>query len=209
MEFTNVDSRYVAPATLGAVTQNFGMEGYVLVSAGVTNAIWFYNGGNGLPLITPSDGYGLGLKGGQYAAFISGNVFLTGVFANPLQPVEMALVNTGGNNFSVYIQDTLVASISTPFTTPLATDVLSLGNFDANFSPPLYSGVIDEARTFTFVPGGFDPTTDLGAPAAAIPEPATFVLAVIGAFWSLVAFCFKGRQAIIRRAPALVLSSAG
>jgi len=107
----------------------------------------------------------------------------------------MALVNTGGNNFSVYIQDNLVLPISSPFTAPLATDTLSLGNFDANFSPPFYAGVIDEARTFTFAPGGFDPTTDLGAPAAAVPEPSTFVLAVIGAALSLGAVCRSQRGA--------------
>jgi len=64
MEFTNVDSRYVAPADMNLGTQNFGMEGYVLVSSGVANAIWFYNGGTGLPVTIPSDGYGMGLSGG-------------------------------------------------------------------------------------------------------------------------------------------------
>jgi hypothetical protein len=173
------------------------MEGYVLVSKGVTNATWFYNGGNGLPGPPPSDGYGLGLSGGQYAAFISGTVYLTGVLASPTQPVEMGLVNTGTgpNNFSVYIQDNLVLTITSTFTGPLATDMLSLGNFQANFSPPSYAGVIDEARTFTFLPGAFTPSTDLGAPAAAIPEPSALVLAVVGAALSLVAFCRSPRGA--------------
>jgi len=196
MVFTNIDSRYIASATLGSVTQNFGMEGYVLVGPGVTNAIWFYNGAPNNPLLSPpSDGYGLGVSGGFYAAFISGAVYVSGVPANPLQPVEMALVNTGGNNFSVYVQDNLVLSMSALFSTPLATDYLSLGNFQGNYSPPAYSGIIDEARTFTFAPGAFNPATDLGAPAAAIPEPSAFVLSVIGAALSLVAFCRSQRRA--------------
>jgi hypothetical protein len=179
MRFQNVDSRYVATATLVGVTQNFGMEGYIQISPGVQNAHWFYNGGNGFPLVTPSDGYGLALVGGQYAALISGTTVLTGVFANPLQPVEMALVNTGGNNFSIYIQDTLVTTVSVLFTAPSAADSLSLGNFaDINPLPP-YAGVIDEARTFTFDPGKFDPGKDLGgaAAAASIPEPSSLVVA--------------------------------
>jgi hypothetical protein len=181
MEFTNVDSRYVAPISLGGVTQFFGMEGYVQVSAGVTGANWFYNGGPGFPLAFPGDGYGLGVVGGQYAAIVSGSVFPTGVLVNPLQPVEMALVNTGGVNFSVYIQHLLVTSFADPsFVAPSAADVLSLGNFNGNSVPPAYSGVIDEARTFSYLPGQFDPNTDLGAAVAAVPEPSALILTAIG-----------------------------
>lgn len=176
MEFTNIDSRYVAPASLVGVTQNFGIEGYVLVSGGVTQAKWFYNGGSGLPGPPPSDGYGLGVVSGQYAAFVSGSTFLTGVVANPLQPVEMALVNTGGTNFTVYIQDVPVLMFAAAVVAPTAAEMLSLGNFSGNFSPPLYSGVIDEARTFSFAPGGFNPSTDLSPAAAAIPEPMSLIL---------------------------------
>jgi hypothetical protein len=196
MQFTNVDSRYVAQATLLSVTSNFGMETYVQVSTGVTEAHFFYNGGTGDPIVLPSDGYGLGVSGNFYAAFIGTSIFKTNVHPNFLQPVEIALVNTGSNDFTVYIQDNAVLSFTTPFTAPSSpSEALSLGNFEANFSPPSYAGVLDEARTFTFSPGGFDPSTDLGAAAAAIPEPATFVLTAIGLALPLGLLCRRRRGA--------------
>jgi hypothetical protein len=97
MQFTNVDSRYVAPADLSLGLANFGMEVYVQMRSSVTEAQFFYNGGPDFapfgPLNLPR-GYGLGVAEGQYAALIANrSPFLTGVPANPLEPVEMALVN--------------------------------------------------------------------------------------------------------------------
>jgi hypothetical protein len=169
MEFTNVDSRYVALPALPGVTENFGMEAYIQVSAGVTEARPFYNGGDGTPLGVLTTGYGLGVHGGKYAAIVAGGVFLTPVAAVPGAPVEMALVNVGGSQFEVYVQKLLVLSFVAPVVPPLATEVLSLGNFVGNQSPPAFAGVLDEARVFTFSPGGFDPPTDLGAAASFVP----------------------------------------
>ena len=169
MEFTNVDSRYTAPAALAGVVQDFGMEAYVLVNPGVTEARAFYNGSGGTPLETLTHGYGLGVHNGFYSAFVGGAIFMT-VPAVPGQPVEMALVNrsvSGGTEFDLYVQRKLVLSVpNLPILPPAAVDVLSIGNFVGNFSPPAFSGVVDEARVFTFDPGAFDPTTDLGAAAA-------------------------------------------
>ena len=170
MEFTNVDSRYTAAAALGGVVQDFGMEAYVLVGPGVAEARAFYNGSGGTPLETLTHGYGLGVHNGFYSAFVGGAIFMT-VPVVPGQPVEMALVNrsvSGGTEFDFYVQRQLVLSIpNLPIAPALATDLLSMGNFVGNFSPPAFSGVVDEARVFTFDPGAFDPTTDLGAAAAA------------------------------------------
>jgi hypothetical protein len=169
MEFTNVDSRYTAPAALAGVVQDFGMEAYVLVNPGVTETRAFYNGSGGTPFETLTHGYGLGVHGGFYSAFVGGMIFMT-VPAVPGLPVEMALVNrsvTGGTLFEVYVQRKLVLSIPNLAIAPaLATDLLSMGNFTGNSSPPAFSGVVDEARVFTFEPGAFDPPTDLGAAAA-------------------------------------------
>ncbi len=160
MDFLNIDSRYVALAALGGVTENFGMEVYIQVNPGVVDARAFYNGGDGFPFwVPPVQGYGLGVSGGQYAAFVGGATFLTGVPAVPLTPVEMALVNTGGPNFEVYIQKALVLSFAMPVVPPGATDVLSMGNFLDNGGA--HGGTLDEARVFTFLPGGFDAKTDL------------------------------------------------
>jgi hypothetical protein len=163
MEFTNVDSRYVASAEF--LTDNFGMEVYIQVSPGVTDARAFYNGDGGFPFGPLDRGCGLGVSGGFYAAFVGGAPlpFLTSVPAVPLVPIAMALVNTGGGNFEVYIQKKLVLSFLAPsYVPPLPTDQLSLGNFVSNLSPPNFAGVLDEARVFTFSAGGFDPKTDLG-----------------------------------------------
>jgi hypothetical protein len=70
MEFTNVDSRYVAPAEF--LTNNFGMEVYILVSSGVTDARAFYNGDGGFPFGPLDRGCGLGVAGGHYAALVGG-----------------------------------------------------------------------------------------------------------------------------------------
>jgi hypothetical protein len=170
MDFTNVDSRYTAPAALSGVVEDFGMEAYVLVGPGVTEARAFYNGSGGTPFETLTQGYGLGVHGGFYAAFVGGMIFMTTPVV-PGAPVEMALVDrsvASGTVFEVYVQRTLVLSIpNLPIAAPLATDFLSMGNFIGNFSPPASSGRLDEARVFTFDPGAFDPSTDLGAAAAA------------------------------------------
>jgi hypothetical protein len=168
MEFTNVDSRYVAPSALPAITQDFGMEAYILVGGGVTESRAFYNGGGGTPFEVLSRGYGLGVHSGSYSAFVGGLIFMT-VPVVPGMPVEMALVNrslSGGTQFDVYVQRKLVLSIPNLVIVPPAADVLSMGNFVGNVGPPAFSGVLDEARVFTFDPGAFDPNGDLGAAAA-------------------------------------------
>jgi hypothetical protein len=169
MEFTNVDSRYVALPALPGVTENFGMEAYIQVSAGVAEARAFYNGGDGTPLGVLTSGYGLGIHSGKYAAIVAGNIFLTPVAAVPGVAVEMALVNMGGSQFDVYIQKLHVLTFVAPVVPPVATEVLSLGNFVGNQSPPAFAGVLDEARAFTFAPGGFDPSTDLAAASSFTP----------------------------------------
>lgn len=170
MEFTNVDSRYTAAAALPAVVEDFGMEAYLLVNPGVTEARAFYNGGGGTPLEPLTRGYGLGVHNGFYSAFVGGMIFMT-VAVVPGAPVEMAIVDrsvAGGTVFEVYVQHSLVLSIpNLPVASPLAADLLSMGNFVGNVSPPAFSGRLDEARVFTFDPGAFDPSTDLGAAAAA------------------------------------------
>jgi hypothetical protein len=176
MRFTNVDSRYVAP--LAQVTQNFGMEAYVQISTGVTNARFFYNG-NGT-----TRGYGLGIVKGFYAALVGTgkpSFVPTPVVANPSQAVVMALVNSAtivpssnqacNQSFPgvyVYIQGNCVLHFKIPnsFKAPTAADVLSIGSFAGTpKSPPGYVGIVDEARVFTFEPAGFTPMTDLARPA--------------------------------------------
>ena len=169
MDFTNVDSRYVAPAALPAIVADFGMEAYLLAGPGVTETRAFYNGSGGTPFEVLTHGYGLGVHSGFYSAFVGGAIFMT-VAVVPGQPVEMAIVDrsvAGGTEFDVYVQRTLVLAIpNLAIAPPVAGDFLSMGNFVGNFSPPASSGRLDEARVFTFDPGAFDPNVDLGAAAA-------------------------------------------
>jgi hypothetical protein len=69
----------------------------------------------------------------------------------------------------VYIQKIPVLQFFVPAATvvpPAAGEVLAMGNFVGNQSPQAFAGVLDEARVFTFPPGGFNPSTDLEAAAA-------------------------------------------
>lgn len=172
MTFQNVDSRYQAPA-VGGLSDNFGIEAYIQPQT-TNDARPFYNGGDGTPLDPLTDGFGLGISGGQYVGLIGGvGSIPTGVLAIPGKPVEMAFVSSGGV-FTVYINDVAKGALAVASVPVLATDMLSIGNFDA--TPVGFAGVVDEARIFTFAPGGFDPKTDLGG--AAVPEPSTIALAV-------------------------------
>jgi hypothetical protein len=181
MRFINIDSRYVAGPVAG-LTANFGMEAYILPTA-VADARPFYNGGDGTPLGTLANGCGLGILAGQYQALVGAVAIPTGVAAIPGKAVEMALVLDAGV-FNVYVQDILKASLVVPPYVPAAaSDVLSLGNFIGNQSPPAYAGVVDEARVFTFTAGNFNATTDLGP--AAIPEPATLAFVTLGGLAAL------------------------
>ncbi len=173
MRFTNVDSRYQASAVTG-LTDNFGLEAYILATT-PAYARPFYNGGDGTPLDTLGNGAGLGIVAGQYQALVGSTTIPTGVPVVPGTPVEMALVVHGGT-FDVYVNDVLKNSIAFASYVPAtATDMLSIGNFDA--TPSTYAGVVDEARVFTFAPGGFNASTDLGG--AAVPEPASIALALL------------------------------
>lgn len=173
MAFVNIDSRYQAPAVTGLI-DNFGMEAYIDINhAAVKNAIPFYNG-VGAPDLTPAAGCGLRIFGGEYQGFIGpAGIIPSGVLAIPNKPVEMALVRNGGQ-FQLYINDVLKNTSPIVPTPVAATDELSIGNFFGNYSPPDFSGIVDEARVFTFAPGKFNPTTDLGAAAAggAVPGDA-------------------------------------
>ncbi len=88
----------------------------------------------------------------------------------------MALVRSSGL-FTVYIND-VAKNTSVLVANPvLATDMLSIGNFDS--TPAGFAGVVDETRVFTFTAGAFNPATDLGG--AAVPESSTLVLLGTGA----------------------------
>ena len=174
MQFQNIDSRYQAPVAAGLV-DNFGMEAYIQPQT-TAEARPFYNGGDGTPLDALTNGFGLTISsGGQYEGLLGGVAAIpTGVPAVPGKAVEMALVSNAGV-FTVYINDVAKGSLAAASIPVLATDLLSIGNFDA--TPAGFAGVVDQAHIFTFAPGAFNPSTDLGG--AAVPEPST--LSLVGA----------------------------
>ena len=179
MQFQNVDSRYQAPV-VGGLVDNFGIEAYIQPET-TSEARPFYNGGDGTPLDALTDGFGLTISGGQYVATLGGvGTISTGVPVVPGKAVEMALVRSSGL-FTVYINDVAKNTSVLVANSVLATDMLSIGNFDA--TPVGFAGVVDEARVFTFAAGAFNPATDLGG--AAVPESSTQVLLGTGAIWLL------------------------
>jgi len=171
MEFTNIDSRYVAAAF--PATTNYGLEVYVQPQVN-TDALFFYDGGPGFPGPPPADGMGLGIQGGQYVGFVGTvGIIPSGVSATPGQPVEIAIVADGGAT-RLFVQGVQKGPV---IAAPLAVggaETLSMGNFFV--TPPQYAGVLDEARVFDFIPGQFNPG-DLGP--AAVPEPG--VIGLVGA----------------------------
>lgn len=163
MRFTNVDSRYVAPAVVG-LTDNFGIEAYLAFNHPLgANAIPFYDGGPGFPIVTPSDGFGIRVVGGEYQGVIGGaGVIPSGVFTTTLPVAEVALVRWNGV-FHFYLDRQDVGMLPIAALPVAATDMLSMGNFSGGSTPPDFQGIVDEARIFTFNPNTFDPGTDLGA----------------------------------------------
>jgi hypothetical protein len=194
MQFQNVDSRYQAPVVAGLV-DNFGMEAYIQPQT-ASEARPFYNGGDGTPLDALTDGFGLTISAsGQYEGLLGGiGAIPTGVPAVPGKGVEMALVSSGGV-FTVYINDVAKGSLSVASIPVLATDMLSIGNFNA--TPVGFAGVVDEARIFTFAPGAFNPSTDLGG--AAVPEPSAMLLVGAGTM-AIMAYAICRRKRTVRTA---------
>ncbi len=175
MDFTNVDSRYAAIAAVPGLLTNYGLEAYVQPPPGLAwDGRFFYNGGSGSPLESPTRGLGLAIQGGQYVGILGG-VFtiLSGIPAVPNQPVEMAIV-ADGLTTRLFVHGAEVGSFAGGPSAALPADMLAMGNFVDNFSPPAYGGVVDEARVFTFTGGGFDPPNDLGP--AAVPEPTALAI---------------------------------
>ncbi|MBI2826044.1 MAG: PEP-CTERM sorting domain-containing protein [Planctomycetia bacterium] len=177
MQFENVDSRYEAPAALLGVSDNFGIEAYIMPDpfTAFVDGRPFYNGGDGIPTNAPSDGYGLLISRGTYQGLLGGVALLpTGVAAQPGVAVDMALVRDSGVT-TVYINHVAVAnSLAAPSPT-IGGDKLAIGNFLDSGALPPFAGVVDEARVFVFLPGQFDPG-DLSP----IPEPSTLVLGALG-----------------------------
>lgn len=177
MQFENVDSRYEAPAALLGVTDNFGIEAYIMPDpfTAFTDGRPFYNGGDGIPTSVPPNGYGLLISGGTYQGLLGGvGVLATGVVATPGVAVDMALVRDSGVT-TVYINHVpMVSSLAAPIAA-IGGDKLAIGNFLDSGALPPYAGVVDQARVFTFLPGQFSPG-DLSP----IPEPSSLVLAATG-----------------------------
>jgi hypothetical protein len=167
VEFKNVDSRFEAPAALLNVSDNLGIEAYIMPSTfglSTPDGRPFFNGHHGFPLDALERGYGLVIDGGEYKgllAFPGPDVLLpTGVAAIPGIPVEMALVRDQGV-VTVYVDGfPRISTLVVPML-PIFGDKLSIGNFHHGGPDVPFAGVVDEARIFTFAPGEFDPVVDL------------------------------------------------
>ncbi|MEI6399033.1 MAG: PEP-CTERM sorting domain-containing protein [Pseudomonadota bacterium] len=188
MAFKNVDSVYHATGVFG-INDNFGMEAFVLPDVNIQEARFFYNGGSGTPYANNLSGCGLVIHGGEYVAeigqglapsvYIPSNIF-TSTATNRM--VEMAIVREQGV-FTFYVNKAVVGTSSAIYH-PLSqsSEQMSIGNF---IYTPLSgdSGIVDEARLFTFTPGNFYPSGPSGPSgpggdlkALSVPEPSALFL---------------------------------
>jgi len=160
-------SAYMANSSvLTSTSSNFGMEVMVDPTVAGENAYLLYNGNGG-------NGYGILLQGGR-ATLLYGNqdIFTAGPVLPLNQWSEIAITRiTGGNGENLYVNDALVMSANNN-SANLPTGGVEIGESFSGTSK--FTGLLDEARIFTFSTGQFS-TSDLQVPAP-IPEPASLGL---------------------------------
>jgi streptogramin lyase len=142
---------FASNSIVSTATDNFGIEAWVKPAAVIAGQVIAYNGA------TDTSGWGLIVSGSNYLALFGGNDVWGVGTATPNVWTHVALVRDGG-----------VATIYTNGVaagTSLSAPNVPVGNF-AIAAPPqsptsqFLTGLADEVRVFTFVPGQFS-TNDL------------------------------------------------
>jgi hypothetical protein len=189
---TGGDAGFYNATAIDAGTVNFGFQTYVRPNNTTGVQVIAANGGigNGWSLFT-ADGTLLGLSEGcRFFVELSGIGFLdSGITVDAGGIVHnIAYVNDNGSNL-FYYDFTQVASANLGGINAAGAN-FSLG-FRASDVSRYYTGTIDEARLFTFAPGGFSASELTNY---VVPEPSSLALVCVGLGAALAVYRFRRRR---------------
>lgn len=151
------------------LTDNFGVEVRVFSNNSPANSqVIFYNGS------TSFNGWGLYEAAGTWGILYGGvGYYSVAVTAN--QWVTLAMVRASGTT-TLYLNG--VAQLTTTDLPKTPAGILALGDKNAGIpGNGFFSGMVDQARVFSFAAGTFAAGTDLLEP---VPEPSTWALMGLG-----------------------------
>jgi hypothetical protein len=146
-----MNSAFATNTIVSTLVTNFGMEAWVKPASTAGGQIIMYNGN------TATGGWGIVIGSSNYMALFGGK---TGFGTAPVVPnvwTHVALVRDGTAS-TLYVN-------GSPVATSPATPGVPAGNFALGAPPQaqtnqFFTGLLDEARVFTFAPGQFS-TNDL------------------------------------------------
>lgn len=175
--FNGTSDGFRVGSVLSTVTDNFGIEAWVLPTSNSGNATIAYNGN------TSTSGWGLFRTGSSYAILYGGNVLTGGSNSVELgRWTHLALVRAGGV--------TTLYKNGVALTTTNTGPNLPAGGFGIGTNPTtateFFAGNIDEVRVFTFAAGQFS-TADLST-SLSYNDPPQIV--PVNSWEALLALCF-------------------
>jgi hypothetical protein len=172
-------------ASFGAVTTNYfaSSSGSFTNSDNIGMELWVKSGvasqSSNIFSNSSIDGKGFNIlqQGTNYSAVVQGNAVFGSTAASTSQWTHLALVYDsgafGGTNF--YVNGVLNATLSGAYVSTLGGSAQSI-YMGAGFSAASpFSGLVADARIFTFTSGQFN-TSDLNV----VPEPSTYVMVLGG-----------------------------
>ena len=166
-------SGYYGGATAFSFTDNFAMEIWV------NPASSSLSGNHDVFCLANNAGtIKIAINAGNWQALINGSAFSTGVVASASQWTTAAIIRSNG--VSRFFINGIVQTGTGAATPVIANPMLFFGPAGVNG----FSGILDEARLFTFVPGTDNPVTALSVPPPPVPFP-VLAYAVAPAPWAI------------------------
>lgn len=163
----NGSSGYSGTSVQSGVTTNFGMEIWARPTAANQNAVLFYNGNDG------ANGWGILLQNGVPTLLYGNQLIFSGGSA-PINQTTHIAITRGSTGSTLYVNGVAVNTSNANNPNAPSGSVLIGRGFSGN---QRFTGILDEARIFTFNTGGFQ-TSDL---LYAVPEPGSVTLCGLAA----------------------------